>query len=65
MGRTFARKAEAADVATTTGENPLRATQPGPALPRGNLDPLILALSRAVDRQAPAPFSGPRENRTD
>jgi hypothetical protein len=38
---------------------------PGTAAPRGSLDPLIQALTRAVDRQAPARPSVLRKNRSD
>lgn len=35
------------------------------ATSRSTLDPLILALARAVDRQAPAPTAVPRDTRAD
>jgi hypothetical protein len=44
---------------------PVRLPRPGPAASRASLDPLILALTRAVDRQAPDQPSDQRDHRAD
>lgn len=63
MAAKLARKAKAIETAEPAQAQVWRA-EPAPSR-GGSLDPLILALTRAVDRQAPAQPSGQRDTRPD
>lgn len=73
MAQSQARPAKGPEAASPAVASPLRAARSGSALPRGTLDPLIRALTLAVDRQSSvqsiaqstAQSSALRDSRTD
>ena len=69
MAQSQARPAQGAEAADPAVASPRLSARTGSALPRGNLDPLIRALTLAVDRQSSArsfaQSSALRETRTD
>lgn len=62
MAPHLARKDEPTGPAIKDLPPPQRGTR---GAPRGSLDPLVLALTRAVDRQVPDQRSALRDSRSD
>lgn len=69
MAQSQARPTKVPEAAGPAIASPLRAARSGSAQPRGTLDPLIRALTLAVDRQSSvqsfAQSSALRDSRTD